>query len=113
MSAAKPIVATRVPAHTAVLDSTRAVLTETDGASLAEGILSILDDQGKAERIAIAAKDYGEKYLGWDAFLDSVRDYRDRLLGAPGEVASEPGEASRESETTDGSGQETAIQRRA
>ena len=81
MSAAKPIVATRIPAHTAVLDSTRAVLTDTDGASLAEGIRSVLNDPDKARRIAMSARDYGEQHFGWGAFTYSVRSYRDRVLG--------------------------------
>lgn len=87
MSATKPIVATRIPAHTAVLDSTRAVLTGTNGSSLADGILSVLDDERKAEQLAIAARDYGEKHLGWNGFLDSIRYYRERLLSAGGPVA--------------------------
>jgi glycosyltransferase involved in cell wall biosynthesis len=72
MAATKPIVATRIPAHTIVLDSTRAVLTETDGEDLARGILTVLDDTQGAARLAFAAKEYGELHMSWPAFRKSV-----------------------------------------
>ena len=80
MAASKPIVATKIPAHTSVLDSTRAVLTDTDGAGLASGILTVLSDEAEAERLAVAAKAYGDSHLGWGSFRDSIADHLHRLM---------------------------------
>jgi glycosyltransferase involved in cell wall biosynthesis len=75
MAASKPIVATRIPAHTIVLDPSRAVLTETDGEDLARGILTVLRDRDEAQRLAKAARQYGEQHMGWPAFKKSVRGH--------------------------------------
>jgi glycosyltransferase involved in cell wall biosynthesis len=80
MAATKPIVATRIPAHTIVLDSTRAVLTQTDGEDLARGILTVLHDVREAGRLADAAKEYGELHMGWPAFRKSVEGHVRHLV---------------------------------
>jgi glycosyltransferase involved in cell wall biosynthesis len=79
MAASKPIVATKIPAHTSVLDSSRAILTDADGEGLASGILTVLSDEKEAERLATAAKAYGDRYLSWGAFRDSIDDHVHRL----------------------------------
>jgi glycosyltransferase involved in cell wall biosynthesis len=83
MAATKPIVATRIPAHTVVLDSTRAVLTGTDEESLARGILSVLEDGPEALRLAEAAKAYGDRHLSWSCFFEAVRGYIQLLARQP------------------------------
>ena len=80
MAATKPIVATRIAAHTVVLDPTRAMLTETDGESLARGILAVLEDAATSERLAYAAKAYRDEHFGWSMFRDSVREHCDALV---------------------------------
>jgi glycosyltransferase involved in cell wall biosynthesis len=87
MAATKPIVATRIPAHTVVLDSTRAVLTGTDQESIARGILSVLEDGTEAMRLAEAAKLYGDTYLSWSSFFESMRGYVQQLVREPQRAA--------------------------
>jgi glycosyltransferase involved in cell wall biosynthesis len=52
MAAGKPIVATDIKAHRAVLDRDCAVLVEVSGPSLADGIKRVLADAGLAEALA-------------------------------------------------------------
>ena len=52
MAAGKPIVATDIKAHRAVLDRDCAVLVAVAGPSLADGINRVLEDAGLAETLA-------------------------------------------------------------
>ncbi len=72
--AGKPIVATSIPAHSAVLDETRAALVERSAAALANGIQRVLQDQAYANRLATAARAYARKHLGWDTFVAKMDD---------------------------------------
>jgi glycosyltransferase involved in cell wall biosynthesis len=81
MAATKPIVATKIPAHTIVLDTSRAVLTEPDADDLARGILSVLENAQKANRLAEAARAYGDQHMSWPAFRRSVSRQVRHLLG--------------------------------
>lgn len=56
MDTGKPLVATRLPTHTQVLDEQIACLVEPDAHSLAEGISRVLDEPTWAERMAQQAK---------------------------------------------------------
>lgn len=95
MAASKPIVATRIPAHTIVLDASRAVLTETDGEDLARGILTVLRDQNTAKRLGEAAREYGERHMGWPAFKRSVRGHVRDVLRRPVRAVPAPRSMSR------------------
>jgi glycosyltransferase involved in cell wall biosynthesis len=78
LNAGKPIVATDIPAHRAVLSEDRAVLTGLWSPDLARGIVRLLRDRELAERLARAGKEYAQEKLGWFAFVRSVRElYRD------------------------------------
>jgi glycosyltransferase involved in cell wall biosynthesis len=72
LAAAKPIVATDIPAHRTVLDPTRAVLVPPSGAALAGGILEVLLQPERARELAAAAARYYEAEFGWTRFIELV-----------------------------------------
>jgi glycosyltransferase involved in cell wall biosynthesis len=55
MAAGRPVVATRLPTHTQVLDESSAVLVPPTPEGLAAGIASVLDDDALGKRLADAA----------------------------------------------------------
>jgi glycosyltransferase involved in cell wall biosynthesis len=73
LAAGRPIVATDLPAHRALLDESRAILAEPSADGLAQGIVSILQDPQRAARLAIAARAYAGSNLGWNRFLVAVK----------------------------------------
>ena len=74
LAAGRPIVATDIPTHRTVLNEDRAVLVPTGSADLARGILSLLLDPERADRLARAGRRYAEEHLGWARFVDSLGD---------------------------------------
>jgi glycosyltransferase involved in cell wall biosynthesis len=78
LASGKPIVATDIPAHRAVLSEERAVLTGLWSPDLARGIVLLLRDRELAARLARAGKEYADEKLGWFAFVRSVGEiYRE------------------------------------
>lgn len=78
LNAGKPIVATDIPAHRAVLSEERAVLTGLWSPDLARGIVRLLQDRELAHRLAESGRSYAVEKLGWFAFVRSVGDlYRE------------------------------------
>jgi glycosyltransferase involved in cell wall biosynthesis len=74
LAAGRPIVASDIETHRAVLDSSRARLVPSDAAGLADGILAVLTDPDEAARLALGARTYAATCLGWDQFLQSIRE---------------------------------------
>ena len=74
LAAGRPIVATDIPTHRTVLNEDRAVLVSTQSTDLARGILSLLLDPVRAERLARAGRRYAGEHLGWAGFVDSLGD---------------------------------------
>jgi len=72
LAAGRPIVATDIPTHRTVLADDRAVLVAPRTEALAEGILSVLADPERAQRLGAAARRYAQAHLGWSRFVDSV-----------------------------------------
>jgi glycosyltransferase involved in cell wall biosynthesis len=72
LAAGRPIVATDIPTHRTVLAEDRAVLVAPRTEALAEGILSVLGDPERAQRLGAAARRYAQAHLGWSRFVDSV-----------------------------------------
>jgi glycosyltransferase involved in cell wall biosynthesis len=72
LAAGRPIVATDIPTHRTVLTDDRAVLVAPRTDALAEGILSVLGDPERAQRLGAAARRYAQTHLGWSRFVDSV-----------------------------------------
>jgi glycosyltransferase involved in cell wall biosynthesis len=74
LAAGRPIVASDTEPHRAVLDGSRALLVHPDADGLAAGILAVLTDPDTAARLAAGARDFAEQHLGWDAFVETIRD---------------------------------------
>jgi glycosyltransferase involved in cell wall biosynthesis len=78
MAAGKPIVATDIPAHRAVLDEDCALLTGAWSPELASGVVRLLRDRELASRLARAARVCAEQRFGWFEFVRSVDEiYRE------------------------------------
>lgn len=84
LAAGKPIVATDIPAHRAVLSEERAVLTGLWSPELARGIVRLLRDRELAARLARAGKEYADEKLGWFAFVRSVGEIYREVNGRNG-----------------------------
>jgi len=84
LAAGKPIVATDIPAHRAVLSEDRAVLTGLWSPDLARGIVRLLRDRELAARLAAAGRKYAEEKLGWFSFVRSVGELYQELNGRNG-----------------------------
>lgn len=69
-----PLVATRVPSHTQVLNDAVSVLTSADPEGFAEGILAVLRDPRWGQEVADRARELYERAYGWDAYVLKMRD---------------------------------------
>ncbi|MDQ3555184.1 MAG: glycosyltransferase family 4 protein, partial [Gemmatimonadota bacterium] len=81
LAAGKPIVATDIPTHRAVLDETRAVLVEPTAAGLARGLIGVLADPHRAAELAASSRAYADRELGWNGFVRSVGEVYHSLCG--------------------------------
>lgn len=81
LAAGRPIVATDLPSHRALLDESRAILVEPCAGGLAQGIISLLSDRRRAARLAIAAQAYAGSNLGWNRFHGAVRAVYEEVAG--------------------------------
>lgn len=68
LAAGRPIVATDIPAHRAVLNGERAVLTPPTASGLASGITALLDDPTRAASLAANAQRFADENLTRAAF---------------------------------------------
>jgi glycosyltransferase involved in cell wall biosynthesis len=81
MAAGKPIVATDIKAHRAVLDRDCAVLVEVAGSSLAAGINRVLADSALAETLAGRALRRSGRGAGGEPFDRLVASVYERVCG--------------------------------
>lgn len=78
MAAGRPIVATDVPAHRAVLDERLARLTAPSGEALASSIVELLLQPSSAAELAEAGRAHAARHFGWYRFVQGV----DSIYGA-------------------------------
>jgi len=88
LAAGRPIVATDLPAHRALLDESRAILTEPNAAGLARGILEVIRDPARAADLAVSARAYAATNLGWHGFVLGVKALYDEVVGQTAPPAS-------------------------
>lgn len=74
LAAGIPLVATRVPSHTQVLDESICVLVDPDPVGIAEGILTVLREPKKATELAARAKVVYQAKYSRDAYVRKMRD---------------------------------------
>jgi glycosyltransferase involved in cell wall biosynthesis len=72
LHAGKPIVATRLPAHTQVLDNSMAFLVEPTAAALAAGIICLLNNPVLGQRLGHKARQVAQEYYSMDGYVAKV-----------------------------------------
>jgi glycosyltransferase involved in cell wall biosynthesis len=72
LAAGRPIVATDVPAHRAVLDDTLARLTAPSSDALAGGIVELLRHPSRGAALAESGRAYAARHFGWQRFVQAV-----------------------------------------
>ena len=77
LAAGKPIVATAIHAHHALLTKELAVLAEPTAASLATAVAGVLQEPETARRLEAATRRYAEHHLRWVGFAQFVGDLHD------------------------------------
>ena len=73
LDSGKPLVATKLPTHTEVLDSSHAMLVEATAESFAEGMLQLVRDPDLGERIGRAGRDLYRERFGASRFRETVK----------------------------------------
>ncbi len=68
----KPIVATRHITHTQILNDTVAVLADASPEDFAAGIIAILDDEPRRNKMVQAARDLAERQYSYQEYLDKT-----------------------------------------
>lgn len=82
LAAGRPIVATDIAPHRAVLDSSRAVLVPPRVPELGQAISRVLKDPELAERLSDSARGYAAETVTWNSFVERV-DHLTRLALPP------------------------------
>ena len=101
MDSKRPILATRLRAHTQVLDDSTALLVEADGGAFARGLVRLAEDQGLRQRLAEAAKRRVIDNYSLSIFKDRVRDiYAQRAPNGAAYASTERGRVPSETRTT-------------
>jgi glycosyltransferase involved in cell wall biosynthesis len=77
LAAGRPIVATDISTHRAVLTRQTAVLVQPNARALATGIVSILQRPLKRRELGEAARQYAFEHLGWSRFVRTVGEIYD------------------------------------
>jgi len=76
----KPIVATRHITHTQILSDSVSVLVEPNPDDFADGILSILDDQPRQQRLVEAAQQLADQHYSYDDYLQKTTWIVERVM---------------------------------
>ncbi len=74
LAAGRPIVATDISTHRAVLTPELAVLVPPRPDAIAEGVVSLLRHPARARALGAAAREYAIAHLGWSRFVRSVAE---------------------------------------
>jgi len=77
----KPIVATRHITHTQILDDTVAVLTKPEPEDFAAGIISVLAQKQRSEKLVRAAQKLAADKYSYDDYLQKTRKALEMVLG--------------------------------
>jgi len=81
LAAGRPIVATDISTHRAVLTPHTAVLVQPNAGALADGIVSILRGPSRGRELGDAAREYALEHLGWSRFVRTVSEIYDDAHG--------------------------------
>jgi glycosyltransferase involved in cell wall biosynthesis len=79
LRAGRAIVATRIRSHTQVLDDASAELVQPDPASIAAGIVTVLDNPSRAAALAAGAARLAQERYGEEAYMRSLASLLERI----------------------------------
>ncbi|CAN5307624.1 glycosyltransferase family 4 protein [soil metagenome] len=79
LDSGRPVLATRLPTHTQVIDDEIGVLAEPEPAAFGEALSLLLQDPERGERLARHAKERVEREYSPDAFRRKVSSFLDAL----------------------------------
>jgi glycosyltransferase involved in cell wall biosynthesis len=79
LAAGKPIVATRIAAHTQVLDETVALLTDVSPSSFGDAVIRLISDPDLRERLGTAAAKLARDRYTWAGYLERVQQAYETL----------------------------------
>lgn len=82
LAAGRPIVATNIPPHRAVLDETTSLLVAARAPDLGRAISRVLKDRNLAARLSQSARSHAAETVTWLSFVDRV-DHLARLVVPP------------------------------
>jgi len=92
LDSGRPVLATRLPTHTQVLDDEVALLVDPQPEPMAQGLVRLLQDEGLRERLAANARRFAQAEFTPEAF-------RRKLLAFYNAVAERIGEDGNDGET--------------
>ncbi len=91
IGAGKPIIASNIHAHRAVLDESRSVFFENTPESLANTIIDLLHNEDKATSLGEHSLAYAKEFLTWSQFRSYVQVMIDKVQNTRGaQTLSEP-----------------------
>jgi glycosyltransferase involved in cell wall biosynthesis len=74
LGAGRPIVATDLPMHRAVLGDETAVLVPPTADALSAAIVLLIEDPARRAQLSEAARTFARERLSWERFVRSIRD---------------------------------------
>jgi glycosyltransferase involved in cell wall biosynthesis len=79
LDSGRPLLATRLPTHTQVLTDELACLVAPEPDAMARGLIDLLRDGGRRERLAASARDYAQRELTHAAFERKLLRFYDLI----------------------------------
>ena len=90
LQSGKPVLATRLPTHTQVVDDDTAVLVEPKVDSMTRAMQRLAESPELREKIGRAGRRLVQEHYSPEAFIERVRVFYDGLLPAPPQAFAEP-----------------------
>lgn len=95
LDSGRPLLATRLPTHTQVLDDEVALLVEPEPDALGKGIVHLLKDEALRERLAANARQLVQRDFTMDAFRRKLLTFYDAVSGRIGNDGKQHGSTER------------------
>jgi glycosyltransferase involved in cell wall biosynthesis len=89
LDSGRPLLATRLPTHTQVLDDEVALLVEPDPGAMGKGIVRLLRDEALRERLAAKARQLVQRDFTLDAFRRKLLTFYDALEERIGRIGND------------------------
>jgi glycosyltransferase involved in cell wall biosynthesis len=89
LDSGRPLLATRLPTHTQVLDDEVALLVEPDPGAMGKGIVQLLHDEVLRERLATNARQLVQRDFTMDAFRRKLLNFYDALEERIGRIGND------------------------